>query len=177
MPTQVTRSYADIYAWENLYDAYRKASRGKRGRSPAAAFEFYLEDNLIWLQDVLAAETYRPGRYVSFVIHEPKRRLISAAPFVDRVVHHALCNIIESAFERSFIAHSYANRVGKGTHRALDTCQRWMVRYPYVLQCDLKHFLSKYRPRVAALRSLSTHSGWHNPSPDRPHSTQRHRRT
>ena len=140
MVTQVTGTYADLYAWENLYAAWRKAARGKRGRGAAAAFEYRLEDNLLRLQEELAAETYRPGAYASFTIHEPKRRLISAAPFRDRIVHHALCRIIEPAFERSFIDHSYANRVGKGTHRALEQCQRWARRYPYVLQCDLRQF-------------------------------------
>ena len=136
MVSQVTNIYADLYTWDNLYLAYRKAARGKRGRGPAARFEYRLEDNLIRLQDELAAERYSPGPYVNFTIHEPKRRRISAAPFRDRVVHHALCNIIEPAFERSFITHSYANRVGKGTHRALDQCQRWAKQYRFVLQCD-----------------------------------------
>jgi retron-type reverse transcriptase len=124
MVSQITGRYADLYAWDNLYLAYRKAARGKRGRATTAAFEYHLEDNLIQLQDELAGETYRPGPYQHFTIREPKRRLISAAPFRDRVVHHALCNIIEPAFERSFIYHSYANRIGKGTHRALDVCQQ-----------------------------------------------------
>ncbi|MBX3050358.1 MAG: hypothetical protein KF753_02720 [Caldilineaceae bacterium] len=140
MVTQVRGSYADVYEWENLYSAWRKASRGKRGRAAAAAFEFRLEDNLFRLSTDLEDESYQPGGYVNFTIHEPKKRLISAAPFRDRVVHHALCNRMEPAFERSFSHHSYANRVGKGTHRALDTCQRWMARYPYVLACDIEEF-------------------------------------
>ncbi|MEZ4867196.1 MAG: reverse transcriptase domain-containing protein [Caldilineaceae bacterium] len=140
MLAQVTATYADLYTWENLYRAYRKAAKGKRGRTAAAAFEYRLEDNLFQLQDELATATYRPGAYASFTIHEPKRRLISAAPFRDRIVHHALCQVIEPAFERSFIAHSYANRVGKGTHRALNACQQWARQYPYVLQCDVRQF-------------------------------------
>jgi len=140
MVAQVNGAYADIYTWENLYTAYRKAAKGKRSHRPAATFEFKLEDNLIQLQEELASESYRPGAYVNFTIHEPKRRLISAAPFRDRVAHHALCQVIEPAFERSFIDHSYANRVEKGTHRALNTCQAWLGRYRYVLQCDVKQF-------------------------------------
>lgn len=140
MVTQVQGSYADVYAFENLYAAYLQAARGKRSRPPAARFEFRLEDNLVRLQEELAAETYRPGAYVNFTIHEPKRRLISAAPFRDRVAHHALCNVIEPAFESSFIAHSYANRLGKGTHRCLDRCQQWLQEYAYVLQCDIRQF-------------------------------------
>jgi hypothetical protein len=55
-------------------------------------------------------------------------------------VHHALCNVIEPLFERTFIADSYANRLGKGTHAALDRAQGWARHYPYVLQCDLRQF-------------------------------------
>lgn len=127
--TSTPPTLAQVHAWDNLLSAYHKASRGKRGWPPAASFEYYLEDNLIQLQEELAAQTYHPGLYRSFYIHEPKRRLISAAPFCDRVVHHALCQVIEPLFERSFIEDSYANRVGKGTHRALDRCQQFARRY------------------------------------------------
>ncbi|MEW5989486.1 MAG: reverse transcriptase domain-containing protein, partial [Chloroflexota bacterium] len=130
----------ELVAWDNLLLAYRKAAKGKRGQPNVAAFEYRLEDNLIQLQADLRAGTYRPGPYTSFYIHEPKQRLISAAPFRDRVVHHALCNVIEPIFERSFIADSYANRLGKGTHRALNRCQSFTRRYPYVLSCDVRQF-------------------------------------
>ncbi len=120
--------------------AYRKARRGKRSRPPAAGFEFNLESNLIGLQQALRHKTYTPGQYSSFYIHEPKRRLISAAPFADRVVHHALCNIIEPIFERSFIFDSYANRKEKGTHRALDRAQYFAQRFRYVLPLDVRQF-------------------------------------
>jgi retron-type reverse transcriptase len=134
------RLYPRIWDWDNLHLAYRKARKGKRGKRPAAEFEFKLEDNLVALQDELTTKTYQPGPYHSFLIYEPKRRLISAAPFRDRVVHHALCNVIEPIFERRFIHDSYANRVGKGTHRALDRCQHFARKYRYVLQCDLREF-------------------------------------
>ena len=132
--------YEQVCNWDNLYLAYRKARKGKRGRPPAASFEFDLEANLVELRHELQAKSYRPGGYSSFYIHEPKRRLISAAPFRDRVVHHALCNVIEPLFDRSFIFDSYANRVGKGTHAALDRAQEYTRRYPYVLQCDVQQF-------------------------------------
>jgi hypothetical protein len=132
--------YPQLCSWDNLLRAFRQAAKGKRGHPNVAAFEYRLEDNLLELQRELRAQTYQPGAYTSFYIHEPKRRLISAAPFRDRVVHHALCNVSEPLFERSFIGDSYANRVGKGTHRALDRCQEFARRYRYVLQCDLKQF-------------------------------------
>ena len=132
--------FEHLHSWENLLLAYRRAAAGKRGRSAAAGFEHRLEDNLLSLQDELASKRYRPGAYISFSIHEPKRRRISAAPFRDRVVHHALCNLIEPVFERGFIFDSYANRVGKGTHRALDRCQQFARRYRYCLQLDVEQF-------------------------------------
>ncbi len=132
--------FAELTAWSNLLAAYKKAAKGKRGHANVAAFEYRLEDNLLQLQTELRQKTYLPGGYVSFIIHEPKRRIISAAPFRDRVVHHALCNLIEPTFERSFIDDSYANRLGKGTHRAIDRCQQLARRYRYVLSCDIRQF-------------------------------------
>jgi retron-type reverse transcriptase len=130
----------NLYDWENLLLAYRKAAKGKRGHADVAEFEYRLEDNLLQLQRELQDQSYQPGAYHSFYIHDPKKRLISAAPFRDRVVHHALCNLMEPVFERSFIFDSYANRVGKGTHKAIDRAQQFARRFKYVLTCDVKQF-------------------------------------
>jgi RNA-directed DNA polymerase len=132
-----------ICDWDNLWLAYRRAARGKRGKASAAAFEYQLADRLVELQAELRDHTYQPGAYRHFFVHEPKRRKISAAPFRDRVVHHALCNVIEPLFERRVVAHSYANRKGKGTHRALNQLQHWARQYRYALRCDIvQHFAS-----------------------------------
>jgi retron-type reverse transcriptase len=135
--------FASITEWDNLWLAYKAAAKGKRSTASVARFEFQVADRLIELQDELLAKTYRPGPYTHFTIHEPKRRKISAAPFRDRVVHHALCNVIEPLFEERFIADSYANRVGKGTHKAIERLQYFSRRYRYVLRMDVvKHFPS-----------------------------------
>ncbi|MEW5989219.1 MAG: reverse transcriptase/maturase family protein [Chloroflexota bacterium] len=105
-----------------------------------AAFEYRLENNLCQLQVELRQQTYHPGGYHSFFIHDPKRRLISAAPFRDRVVHHALCNLIEPLLEGGFIEDSYANQLGKGTHRARARCQQFARRFAYVLSLDVRQF-------------------------------------
>ena len=132
--------YANLTDWHNLLLAYHTAAKGKRGKGNVALFEHRLEDNLWRLQTELRTRQYRPGGYVSFRIHEPKTRIISAAPFYDRVVHHALCSVIEPVFERSFITDSYANRLGKGTHRAVARCQQFARRYAYYLPCDVRQF-------------------------------------
>ncbi|MCB1825197.1 MAG: hypothetical protein KDJ54_11715 [Candidatus Competibacteraceae bacterium] len=152
----MSKVYRDLYPaltdFQNLLDAYRKAASGKRRQPQVAGFEFAREGHLLQLQRELRAKTYCPGPYHSFHIRDPKRRLVSAAPFRDRVVHHALCNVIEPLFERTFIGDSYANRVGKGTHHALDRAQAFARRYRYVLQCDVREFF----PSVdhARLRAL-----------------------
>ena len=132
--------YQQLFSWDNLLLAYRKASKGKRGQANVAEFEYRLEDNLLQLQRELREKIYEPGNYYSFYIHDPKRRLISAAPFRDRVVHHALCNLIEPIFEKSFVFDSYANRIGKGTHKALDRATHYARQFRYVLSCDIRQF-------------------------------------
>jgi len=139
----LSAAFIRVTAWENLMEAHRKAASGKRSRDSTARFEHQLADHLLTLQDELRTFRYQPGPYFNFFINEPKRRLISAAPFRDRVVHHALCNVIEPWFERRFIYDSYANRVGKGTHRALDRLQHFARRYRYGLRLDVvRHFPS-----------------------------------
>ena len=120
-----------------------KRERENVASQAVADFEYAWESQLLRLQEELADKSYQPGPYHSFYIHDPKTRLISAAPVRDRVVHHALCLLIEPIFEARFIPDSYANRVGKGIHQALDRCTAFARRYRYVLQCDIRqHFPS-----------------------------------
>jgi retron-type reverse transcriptase len=132
--------YPQVHAFHNLVAAERTAARGKRGRPDVARFEYRLEDELLRLHEELRERTYRPGPYRRYRIFEPKERVISAAPYRDRVVHHALCRVIEPHFERRFIGDSYASRLRKGTHAALDRCTAFARRFPYVLRCDIVQF-------------------------------------
>lgn len=141
MPKSFKRLYPHICEFENLYLAHRKARRGgKRKRPEVAAFEHHLGENLLRLRQELLAETYRPRSYRTFVVIERKERTISAAPYRDRVIHHALLNVVQPIFEARFIADSYACRKGKGTHRALDRAQGFAQRFPYALQCDVREY-------------------------------------
>jgi retron-type reverse transcriptase len=132
--------YPKIHAYQNLHEAWRNAARGKRQVPEVATFEYFLTDNLLQLEAELAGQRYRPGPYRHFYITEPKLRRISAAPFRDRVVHHALVRQIEPIFEARFSRDSYACRRGKGTHAALRRCQEFARRYRYVLQGDIVKF-------------------------------------
>jgi RNA-directed DNA polymerase len=132
--------YPQICSFENLLTAFYRARRHKPKTPEMCAFEFNLEEHLFALQEELQNQTYQPGGYHHFYIFEPKKRKVSAAPFRDRVVHHALCNVIEPIFERRFIYDSYACRVGKGTHRALARAQALLRRNTYVFHGDILKF-------------------------------------
>ena len=108
--------------------------------------------------------SYRPGAYVKIEVFDPKHRIVSAAPFRDRVVHHALCNVVCPLFEAGFIANSFANRTGKGTHRAVETYERYRDRHAFVLRCDIfryfpaiDHAILKrtFQRRIICVRTLA----------------------
>ncbi len=132
--------YDRIASFENLLWAAGRARRGKRNRPDVAAFHADLEANLLELRDELRSGTDRPSAHRIFWIRDPKPRTISAAPYRDRVVHHALCRHIGPALERGLIHDCWANREGYGTHRALDRCTQFCRRYRYVLKCDVVRY-------------------------------------
>jgi retron-type reverse transcriptase len=121
-----------LTSFASLHAAALNAQKGKRYRPAVLAFNARLEANLFQLQHELESFTYTPGPYRQFEIRDPKRRLISAAPYRDRVVHHALCAAIVPPLEKRFIATTYANRQGFGSHKALrrfvaeGACHRWV---------------------------------------------------
>jgi len=150
------KTYKNLYPFiisiENLLLAARKAAKGKRYKTNTARFHVELEKEIIRLHDELKNKQYQPGPYREFYICEPKMRMISAAPYRDRVVHHALCNIIQPLFERSFIDDSYANRIGKGTHRAVLRYQEYAGRYKYVLKGDVKKYFASIDHEILKMK-------------------------
>ncbi|HOM03855.1 MAG TPA: reverse transcriptase/maturase family protein [Acetivibrio sp.] len=147
MPVTYNNLYNKIYSFNNLYSAYLKARKCKRYRKEVLDFTSKLEENLLIIQNELIWKTYEPGRFKEFYVYDPKKRLIHAPAFRDRVIHHALCNIIEPLFEKKFIYDSYACRKGKGTHAAVKRVQKFMRKLPrnsYVLKADI----SQYFPSI-----------------------------
>jgi retron-type reverse transcriptase len=132
--------WQQVIRFEALLRAALQACKGKRFRPSVAEFHFNLEHELWALHKELSTKSYQPGAYRSFYICEPKPRQISAAPYRDRVVHHALVHVLEPIYERTFIHDSYACRKGKGTHAAVDRCQQFARRFRYVLKADVQKF-------------------------------------
>ena len=138
--------FSQIYDFENLYNAYLKARRGKRDRREVLKFELNLEENLIQLQNELIWGVYKTGEYRIFKVYEPKERDVAALPFRDRVVQHAILLIIEPIWEKRFIYNSYACRVNKGTHLGADKAQSMMRKVLrnhnqlYAFKADISKF-------------------------------------
>ena len=130
----------DVASWENLRLASRRAAKGKRRRPDVEDWLFTEEARLIALRRDLLSGRYQPGPYRFFEIREPKRRRIVAAPFRDRVVHHALCRFMAPTLERRFIHRSFSCQIGKGTTAARECCRRLCNRHSYVLKCDIRKF-------------------------------------
>lgn len=140
--------FPKVWDFENLLISAKKAQRGKRREPEVYAFNAELESNLLRLQRELRDGTWTPGEYRDFYVYEPKKRLVSAAQYEDRVVHHALCRVLEPIWERMFIYDSYACRVGKGTHAAADRYTQFSRRAKYVLKCDISKYFENVRHDV-----------------------------
>ena len=132
--------WARVVALENLFEAFCKARKGKRRRADVARFSLNLEQALCDLQQKLVSGSYTPGAYRQFTVYERKPRVISVAPFRDRVVHHAVMNVLEPLLDKRFILDSYACRQHKGVHKAVERYQQFARDNAYVLKLDIRRY-------------------------------------
>jgi retron-type reverse transcriptase len=135
-------AYHLVYDFENIYQSAFMAAKEKRYKTSVLKFFDNFEENIIIIQNELMWKTYELGAFFHFERYEPKKRLISALPFKDRVVQIALCNIIEPEFEKRFIYDSYACRIGKGTHAAAARLSYFVGKPDATrfLKCDVQKF-------------------------------------
>ena len=145
---RVGNLWHEVVGFDNLCRAARNAARAKHATHCVARFLERLEPQVLLLQRELETGRYRPGVPFEFEILDPKPRVISAAPFRDRVVHHALIDVCEPHFDRRMIAESFACRRGKGTHKALAHAQRMVRRFAWFLKLDVKSFFPSLEPAV-----------------------------
>jgi retron-type reverse transcriptase len=156
--------FRQIASFGALRSAAKRAICGKRKKAGAVAFFANLERELLTLERQLRDRSYKPGRYFAFEVSDPKKRIVSAAQFRDRVVHHALCAVVQHIFEAGFVDCTFANRAGKGTHRAIELYERHRDRHAHVLRCDIyryfpaiDHTILKdiFRRRISCRRTLA----------------------
>ena len=145
----ITNIYSKVCSIENLYRASKAAlARGRRYRGGGAEFSFQCEREISTLRTELLNRTYKHGRYTIFKVYDPKERTIAAAPFRDRVVHHAVNDVIEPILDRMFIHDSYACRKDKGTHRALRRADSFLHANRYALHLDVRSYFPSIRHDV-----------------------------
>lgn len=147
--------FEQIISLENLLMAWRKFRRGKRAKPDVQYFERYLEDELFALHHDLRNRKYQHGSYRRFQIFDPKPRVIHKATVRDRVVHHAIYQILEQIFAVEFIKESFSCQTGKGTHLAVRVLERFVRRVSHkyrspcwVLKCDIQKFFDSIDHRI-----------------------------
>lgn len=142
MARKIGNLFTRLTAFANLTSAARKAMRGCGRTEETCRFFFHREAELLALKRELESGAYWPGSYRLFKVHDPKERDIAVAPFRDRVVHHAVVNILEPIYEPVFIYDSYATRKGKGTHRAVLRAQTFLRRWAWYYKADIRQYFA-----------------------------------
>jgi retron-type reverse transcriptase len=142
--------YEQICLMKNLIPAWRNARKHKTKKDYILEFEKELGTNLFRIQKELIEQNYSPKPLKTFILRDPKTRIISKSDFRDRIVHHAIIKIIEPLFDKSFIYDSCANRKGKGNLFALKRFNIFKRRVTdnlhseaYCLKADIKHYFQE----------------------------------
>ncbi len=133
--------FSNIADLDNIYKAYRNARKGKGWQNTVKEFEKNLDVNLNKIQHSLVNKTFQTSPYKTKIIHEPKKRIIYRLPFnPDRIIQHALMNVIEPIWDNLFIYDSYACRKGKGIHAGSTRTMEFARKNDYCLKCDISKF-------------------------------------
>lgn len=157
--------YTKLCSKENILLAFNKAKKGKSKKDYVIDFQLNLEYNLNELRDELINKRYLPSPLKKFIIRDPKTRIIHSSIFRDRIIHHAIVNLLEPIFEKIFIYDSFASRKNKGTHSAVKRFRQFinkvsnngsLIKNPYsnnsikgfVLKADIKHYFDSIDHKV-----------------------------
>lgn len=157
--------YQKVCSYDNLLSAFQKARKGKSKKDYVIKFESNLQTNLENLQKDLINKTYYSSNLKKFIIRDPKTRTIHASIFKDRIVHHAIINILNPIYEKIFIYDSFASRKNKGTHNAINRFEFFIKKVSsngrliknsfndnsiqgYVLKADFRHYFDSVNHKV-----------------------------
>lgn len=146
---RANRLFHRIPTEENLRKAFRKAAKGKRRKQSVIDFAADFDTNIQKLQHQIACGEPDIGHYRFFTVHDPKTRVICAASFPERVLHHAVMNVCEPALDKHAIFDSYACRKGKGNRRALQRAQTFARKHPWHLKLDIRKYFDAIDHAVA----------------------------
>ena len=134
------RLFEQIIDPANIRHAWLRCLRGKRRKAEVIRFSRDLDDRLREIHRRLSALEPQWGDYESFVVREPKTRIISAVALDQRIMHHAIMNVLEPIFDRHLVYHTYACRKGKGTHAAVRYALRCTRRHAWFVKLDVRRY-------------------------------------
>ena len=138
-----------ICSMENLRLADFKARKGKKHNRGVQLFDRDPEGNLQRLRALLLSGQYKTSRYSFFTVHDPKERTIARLPYYpDRIVHHAIMNVIEPIITKMYTADTYACIKGRGSHLARHRIMEAMRKDPEGTTYCLKLDIRKYYPSI-----------------------------
>lgn len=137
-----------IADYDNVQSAFLKSCRGKQFKSEIIRFRNNYAHNIKMICRQLASGNIEIGKYNYFTINDPKERLICAASFRERVIHHAIMNVCHDIFDRTLIDDTYATRRGKGVYAALDKAVIGAGRYKYVVKLDYRKYFDSINHQV-----------------------------
>ena len=148
MPRTIRNCLNKCLTFEKMIEAHERAKKGKMNRFEVLNFELNLESNIVNLVEKIKKGQYETGNYRSFVVHEPKTREIKALPYIDRVVHQWYVHeFIKPYLVPKFIKDTYACIDNRGTHKAVDTVEKYMRLMQrragndyYILKMDIKKY-------------------------------------
>ncbi len=138
----------EIATVENISLAFYKAKKGKEIKPEVQKYAKNLYANILELKDALLNGTLDVGNYNYFTIYDPKERIICAASFPERVMHHALMNVCHKYFDNYLIDDTYATRKGKGTHKALERAMHFNKQNQYYLKLDIRKYFDSIQHDV-----------------------------
>lgn len=132
----------------NLRIAFWKAAKGKQDRQEVITFRGDFEANIEKLRHQLESRKVAVGDYRFFYVHDPKKRLICAASFNERVLHHAVMNVCEAVLDAYAIFDSYACRKGKGGCKAVERAQAFSRKFRWYLKLDISKYFNSVDHRI-----------------------------
>lgn len=155
MPKTIKNIFDSKVDYIKFYEAHTRASKNKRNRKDIISFEVDLETNVMNLTNSIKNNTYKMGTYHTFIIYEPKERIIQSLPYIDRIVHQWYVEeFIIPYFVPKFINDTYACIKNRGTHKAVDKLQHYMQVMKrnngsyYILKCDIKKYFYNINKKI-----------------------------
>lgn len=147
--------YTQIADTNNLLLAFWKAKRGKEAKREVIDFCKDVNGNIQNLRRDIVNENVSVGNYHYFTIYDPKQRVICAASFSERVLHHAIMNVCHPVFERFQIFDSYATRPGKGQYAAIERAMEYNQNNVWFCKLDIRRYFDSISHQI--LKKKLTH--------------------